>query len=96
MTIIVYILYRSIKRPDAIQDGDDEMNAKAIEQMKSHGVDVAKYPFASFCFGRGWKGHTTAELARKAANRDASRCVKLHGGGQPQHMVADTKTGKIV
>ena len=72
------------------------MKTNVINQIKSHGVDVAKYPFASFCYGRGWKGHKTQDLARKAANRDANRCVKLHGGGHPQHMVASTSTGECV
>jgi hypothetical protein len=66
------------------------------EQMKSHGVDATKYPFASFCAGRGWKGHKTAEQARQSAERDARRVVKSFGGGTPQHLVADTATGKTV
>lgn len=65
------------------------------EQMKAHGVDAAKHPFASFCFGRGWKGHKTAESARKAADRDARRAAKTTGG-YPQTLVAETATGKAV
>ncbi len=67
-----------------------------IEQIKAHGVDAAKHPFASFCFGRGWTGHKTAEAARKAADRDARRAVKAVGGGYPQTVVAETATGKVV
>lgn len=66
------------------------------EQIKSSGVDAARYPFASFCYGRGWKGHATAEAAFKAANKDARRSVKNHGGGYPQNMVAFSATGKLV
>lgn len=65
-------------------------------QMEAHGVDRAKYPFASYCFGRGWKGHATEEAARKSAARDAARSQKQHGGGEPQHMAARTDTGETV
>ena len=61
------------------------------EQIKNHGVDSARYPFASFCYGRGWKGHATDKAAR-----DAGRIRKLAGGGYPQTVVADTATGKSV
>jgi len=63
-------------------------------QMDAHGVDRAKYPFASYCYGRGWKGHATAEAAQESATRDARRAVKRFGGGYPQHLVARTDTGE--
>ncbi len=67
-----------------------------IEQIKASGIDATKYPFASFCYGRGWKGHKTAEQARKIADRDARRVVKAAGGGYPQTVVAETATGKAI
>lgn len=71
------------------------MNAR-LTQIDSHGVDRSKFPFASFCFGRGWRGHMTLEAAIKAARRDATAAVHQHGGGEPQNLVADTMTGKTV
>lgn len=70
------------------------MNRK--EQIVSHGVNIQKYPFASFCFGRGWSGHLTAAAAAKAASRDAARAVRTRGGNEPQHGVAETDTGRLV
>ena len=67
-----------------------------IESIKQSGVDAAKYPFASFCYGRGWKGHKTAELARKSADRDARKVQRAAGGGLPQTAVAESATGKSV
>lgn len=67
-----------------------------LSQIEEHGVDRAKYPFASFCYGRGWRGHKTLDAAISAAKRDAARCVREHGGSEPQHLVADTASGKTV
>jgi hypothetical protein len=67
-----------------------------LQQMASHGVDAAKHPFASFCFGRGWRGHATAAAAWESANRDARRVAKNFGGGYPPHFVARTDTGETV
>lgn len=66
---------------------------KLVQQMVDHGVNVSRYQFASFCYGRGWRGHTTEGSARKAAERDARAAQRAHGGGPPQHFVAETKTG---
>lgn len=71
------------------------MNAR-LTQIESHGVDRSKFAFASFCYGRGWKGHKTLDAATKAACRDAARCVREHGGGEPQHLVAEAANGKTV
>jgi len=65
-------------------------------QMDAHGVDRARYPFASFVAGRGWKGHKTAEKAHAAALRDARRQQSQFGGGYPQAIAADTATGATV
>ncbi len=67
-----------------------------IEQMLQHGVPPGKFPYASFCYGRGWQGHLTIDAARTAAARDARRIARQTGGGEPQHLVADTATGKSV
>lgn len=72
------------------------MTTVKLSQMDAHGVNRSKYPFASFCFGRGWKGHATEDAARKAADRDARRCVRQFGGGYPQHLVARTDTGVVI
>ena len=48
-------------------------------------VDTAKYAYASFCFGRGWRGHNTEDAAIRSACRDARAMVRRHGGGLPQH-----------
>lgn len=69
--------------------------SQRINQIKQSGVDAAKTPFASFVYGRGWKGHKTAETATKAMLRDSRWFAKTHGG-QPQAMVVDAATGKPV
>jgi hypothetical protein len=56
--------------------------------MISHGVDVRRYRFASFVYGRGWMGHRTAAAAYRAARRAATF-------GQ-QWLVARTDTGETV
>ena len=70
--------------------------APRLAQMEAHGLNRAKYPFASFCFGRGWRGHATAEAARRAAERSARSFARSHGGGLPQHLAARTDTGEAV
>lgn len=69
---------------------------RTAQQIKSHGVDASRYPYASFCYGRGWKGHKTAVAAHKAARRDANRVASTTGGGTPQHLVAVSATGELV
>jgi len=66
------------------------------EQIASHGVNASRCPFASFVFGRGWRGHKTAEAARSAADRDANRVMRIYGGGRPQAIVAVSATGELV
>ena len=68
----------------------------AVLQMRRHGVDIDHFKFASFCFGRGWRGHTTLAAARRAANRDAAKFAREFRGGEPQHLVASTADGKAV
>lgn len=65
-----------------------------IAQMESHGVNRQRFAYASFCCGRGWRGHETIEAARKAAARDANSIRSSFGGGYPEHFVACTVTGK--
>jgi hypothetical protein len=72
-----------------------ETNAR-VRQMESHGVDRNRYAFASFCFGRGWRGHRTAEAARVAAARDAKAARASFGGGAPQAFAARTDTGEPI
>jgi hypothetical protein len=68
-----------------------------VEQMERHGVDRGRYPFASFCMGRGWSGHKTAEAAVRAARRSARAVVRAAGGGGlPHHFAARTDTGEPV
>ena len=66
------------------------------EQIASHGVNASRFPFASYVAGRGWRGHKTAEAARSAADRDANRAMRTHGGGRPQALVAVSATGELV
>lgn len=65
-----------------------------LAQMDAHGVNRSRFPFASFCGGRGWKGHATAEAARRAASRDAR--IQRQYGCYPNHLVARTDTGETV
>ncbi len=67
-----------------------------LQQIAAHGVDAARYPFASFCFGRGWRGHKTDGAARRAASRDARAVARETGGGEPQHMVVRTADGVTI
>ncbi len=67
-----------------------------VAQIESHGVDRNRYPFASYVYGRGWRGHLTADAARKAAESGASRSVLVFGGGSPQHLAVRTDTGATV
>lgn len=47
----------------------------------------ARYPFASFAYGRGWRLHRTERAAQRAAWRDAESVQREHGGGVPQWAV---------
>ena len=67
-----------------------------IAQIESHGVNRAKFAFASFCFGSGWKGHRTEATARKSAASRARYCVKNFGGGSPENLVVTTTTGESI
>ena len=71
------------------------MNAQ-IRQMEEHGVDRSRFFFASFVYGRGWRGHATIDAARSSAARDSARAVRQFGGGLPQHLVAETASGKTI
>lgn len=67
-----------------------------LDQIQDHGVNTKRYPFASFCFGRGWRGHKTLAAAEKSAARDARAHLGGGGCGEPQHGVARTDTGALI
>ncbi len=47
--------------------------------------DTQKFPYYSFCYGRGTRFHKTEEAAKRAAKKDANTCQRTYGGNKPAH-----------